>query len=281
MDDTQHDLIGACAVNALHPDERLAFEQHLATCDDCRNELIGFGDTLAELSADYEVEPPASLRGAVLSAVAGLPGATSGNAPAHVAGPSARESEPDATLPEPTPLPRRIDEPAADSDSSPDSADDTGSATVTPLQPRSSGRSRWQVLVAAAIAVVAVIGISVWQPWAQHAVTAADVLAAPDAVRATTPAKGGGTVTVVRSNQLGKAVMITDDLPNAPSGKAYQAWLQQPPATMVSGGMLPVGSDVTVLLEGDARNTLGAGVSIEPPGGSAQPSKDVVALVEF
>ena len=37
----------------------------------------------------------------------------------------------------------------------------------------------------------------------------------------------------------------------------------------------------SVLLEGDARNTLGAGVSIEPPGGSAQPSKDVVALVEF
>lgn len=252
MDDELHDLIGAYAVDALEPDERAAFEQHLTDCPDCRHELASLGDTLAELSDDYAVEPPAGLRDQVLGAV--------------------------AKLTEPTPLPRRAVEP---SDSGPEHEDAGTPATVTPLKrpAPSSGRSRWQVLVAAAVAVIAVIGIAVWQPWAPRPVTAADVLAAPDAVRSTGPAEGGGSVTYVRSNQLGRAVLVTQDVAAAPSGKAHQAWLQQPSGAMVSGGMMPDGPDVTMLLEGDARDTVGGAISVEPPGGSAQPTGEVVALV--
>ena len=57
----------------------------------------------------------------------------------------------------------------------------------------------------------------------ERTITAADVLAASDAVRVSEPVKGGGTVTVVRSAQLGRAVMTTVGVPDAPSGKVRQA----------------------------------------------------------
>ncbi|MEZ5201054.1 MAG: anti-sigma factor [Micropruina glycogenica] len=122
-------------------------------------------------------------------------------------------------------------------------------ATVTPLRPRRAQSSRWALLVAAAVALIAVIGVSVWQPWAPRTITAADVLAASDAVRVSEPVKGGGTVTVVRSAQLGRAVMTTVGVPDAPSGKVRQAWLKVPTG-MVSAGLLPPGTDVSMLLKG-------------------------------
>ncbi|MFN8119446.1 MAG: anti-sigma factor [Micropruina glycogenica] len=150
-------------------------------------------------------------------------------------------------------------------------------ATVTPLRPRRAQSSRWALLVAAAVALIAVIGVSVWQPWAPRTITAADVLAASDAVRVSEPVKGGGTVTVVRSAQLGRAVMTTVGVPDAPSGKVRQAWLKVPTG-MVSAGLLPPGTDVSMLLEGDARTAEGAGLSIEPAGGATSPGDDVRAL---
>ena len=289
MDDQLHDLIGAYAIDALDPDERATFEQHLTDCADCRQELAALSETLAQLSDDYAVEPPPALRDAVLSAVANLdstdtaPDGADADAPATPEPRRLIDNDPppdshddSVEAPAPTELqPRRAvqgsDAPAAPAD---------GGATVTPIRREaSSGRSRWQVLVAAAVAVIAVIGIAVWQPWAPRTITAADVLAAPDAVRATQPAEGGGSVTLVRSNQLGRAVMVTQGLAAAPAGMAHQAWLKQPSGAMVSGGMMPDGPDVTMLLEGDARDTVGGGISVEPPSGSTQPSDDIVVLI--
>ena len=84
-------------------------------------------------------------------------------------------------------------------------------------------------------------------------------------------------VTVVRSAQLGRAVMTTVGVPDAPSGKVRQAWLKVPTG-MVSAGLLPPGTDVSMLLEGDARTAEGAGLSIEPAGGATSPGDDVRAL---
>lgn len=273
MNDEPHDLVGAYAMDALDPEERLAFEGHLRSCASCRDELAGLSDALAELSADYEVAPPPALRAAVLNAVADL------DAPSAAQSSASTAEIADAGI-EPAPLPRR----AAD-DSEPEApaevADEPAPALVTPLRPASpTTRPRWQLLVAAAVVLIAAIGISVWQPWVQRTITSADVLAAPDAVRATKTMDGGASVTLVRSDQLGKAVLIAHNMPPAPTGKAHQAWLEQPGGTMVSGGMMPTGADVTMLLEGDARGTVGAGITREPPGGSAQPTlDDLVVLV--
>jgi hypothetical protein len=292
--DENHDLIGAYALDALDVTERTAFERHLAGCEVCQDELVALREVLVELADETAVEPPAALRDAVLGAVAALPVAEAATVDRAVRGtfvehdrftdpePELGESAADEVPPSARP---RSDQPDAS-----ERTDETGEspvtpapsdpiATVTPLRPRpsTSRGSRWGLLVAAAVALFAVIGITAWQPWAPRVITAADVLAASDAVRVTGPVKGGGTLTVVRSQQLGRAVLTTTDVPDAPSGKVRQAWLQAPTG-MVPAGLLPSGTNVSLLLDGDARTAVGAGLSVEPAGGASQPS-DVRAVV--
>jgi len=269
MSEAQHELLGAYAVDALEGAERQAFEAHLADCATCRDELAELRETLAEFGSGFEQQPPSGLRAAVLDAVAA--DSTSGR---FADGPERNGVEAAAQ-----------DSTVGSEQDSADSADEDVTATeppsvITPLPTRAERRgSRWGMLAAAAVAILALIGVTVWQPWNPRSttVTATDVLQAPDAVRATGPMVGGGTVTLVRSNTLGRAVLITEAMPAAPSGKVHQAWLQHRTG-LVSAGLLPETPDQTTLLEGDARDVLGAGVSLEPPGGSQQPS-DVVALV--
>ncbi|MEZ5089124.1 MAG: anti-sigma factor [Micropruina sp.] len=277
MDEIEHELIGAYAVDALEQNERLAFERHLETCRACQLELAGLRDALAGLSDDYAAEPPPALRAAVLDAVAGLPdlddrGAATADDPVGVDAPSVEAGA--------EPPPRRALAPEVGSGAS----EDDSVASVTPLRARRAhapGRTRWQVLVAAAMVVVAVIGIAVWQPWAQRAITADDVLAAPDAIRATETMANDASVTLVVSRELGRAVLVTHNLPDAPSGRVRQAWLEQP-SGMVSAGLMPTGGDHTMVLEGDARTARGAGITVEPAGGSTEPTlADAMVTLEL
>jgi anti-sigma-K factor RskA len=100
---------------------------------------------------------------------------------------------------------------------------------------------------------------------------------APDAVSVTQQVPGGGELTLVRSPSLGRAVLVGHDVPDAPDGKTYQMWLQQPGQDMVSAGLMPDADEPTVLT-GDAATAKAAAVSIEPEAGSVHPSKDVIAV---
>jgi anti-sigma-K factor RskA len=144
-------------------------------------------------------------------------------------------------------------------------------------------RRRWfPALVAAAVLALVGVGAAVWQPWRDDSptLTAADrVLADPDAQRFTQELPNGATATIVRSAAQHRAVLVTEDMPAAPAGKDYQLWLQLPSADMVPAGLMP-DDRTTVLLEGDADEAIGAGISLEPDGGSDQPT-EVVALFDF
>ena len=61
----------------------------------------------------------------------------------------------------------------------------------------------------------------------------------------------------------------------------YQLWLQQPGEGMVSAGVMPVQADQTVLLTGDAATAEAVGITVEPEGGSEQPTSDPIALFDF
>ena len=74
-------------------------------------------------------------------------------------------------------------------------------------------------------------------------------------------------------------MLVTENMPPPPEGKVYQLWLQTPSADMVSAGLMPANS-TTALLEGDADDAIGVGVSLEPDGGSEQPT-EVVALFDL
>ena len=62
-----HDLTAGYALDALEPDERSSYEQHLATCEACRTELAGFWQATGALGrAAGGPTPPASLRARIL-----------------------------------------------------------------------------------------------------------------------------------------------------------------------------------------------------------------------
>ena len=171
-----------------------------------------------------------------------------------------------------------------------------GITRVRPLPPDVTGRHaasepvphprrRWlPALVAAAVLALVGLGAAVWQPWQDDApgsqLTATQrVLADADAQRVSHDLPGGARATIVRSTKEHRAVIVTEDMPAPPDGKVYQLWLQTPEEDMVSAGLMPAEGD-TALLEGDADEALAVGLSVEPAGGSPQPT-EVVALIDL
>ena len=256
-----HALSGAYAVDAVDDIERAEFERHLATCADCREEVASFRATTVQLASLMDATPPERLREQVLRDIAKvrpLAPAVSREAGERIEATSREHSAGQVT-----------DSPSR----------------VSRLSDARRRRNRW---VAAAAAVIVLGGggaLAVTQPWNSSSqvqnTIAAQVQQAPDAQRYEQTLADGSTVTVVRSKSVGRAVLVTNDLAAAPSGKTYQMWLQAPGGSFVSAGLVPPGSNETVVLEGDAASAQGAGVTVEPSGGSPQPTTTPIALFAF
>lgn len=246
-----HALSGAYAVDALDTEERARFEEHLRGCATCRTEVDELRGTAALLAADADVAPPPALRDAVLAGIE-----------------SVRPLPPRAPLGDPGPGGSGPSSPA------------TGGrrpARRLPLRPTHL------LLAAAAVVLVALVGVAAWRPWSQpdDAPTATErVLAAEDAVRTTERLPDGSQATVVVSRSEGSAVIITEDMAPAPDGKVYELWLETPAGDMQPAGLMPDERDATVLLEGDASEATGVGITVEPDGGSEQPTLPPVLYLE-
>jgi anti-sigma factor RsiW len=255
-----HALTGAYAVDAVDDIERAEFERHLASCPTCPDEVEGFRATIVRLSVLSSVTPPERLREQILGDISAV-----------------RPLAPDVSRE----AGDRI-EAASRAQAAKKAAAQLSRAARRDVERRRSSR-RW---LAAAAAVVALGGGAVvWHPWdrqSQVQVSLADqVVQATDAQRYAATVSDGGTATVVRSKSVGRAVLITNNLAAAPSGKIYQMWLKAAGGNFVSAGLLPSAGNQTVLLEGDAATALGAGLSVEPTGGSPQPTTQPVALIAF
>jgi anti-sigma-K factor RskA len=242
MTDELNVLAGAYAVDALDDDERALFEEHLRGCPECTEEVRGLRNAAAELSLLTEVGPPPQLRAAVLGAVA-----------------------------QSRPLPPRVD-----------------GARVLPLR-RSRSTALWQGL-AAACALIA-ITVSAWgyteHRHAERAVSARasvvqSLLAAPD-VRASTTAMKQGQGTLIYSRREHRLVLIGRGMPVLPADETYQLWLMTPTGEPVSGGVFrpdPNGN-VELPASGDLNGVDRMGVSVEPAGGSAQPTPTTVQVLKL
>lgn len=170
-----------------------------------------------------------------------------------------------------------------------------GIEEIRPLPPRvaqSFGASRrrraWSattrgLLAAASIAAVLVLaGVAFLRPFdstGERGPSASDrVLAAADAVRVQQDFPSGASATVVLSRSEGRAVILTDAMDPAPEGKVYELWLQTPSGDMVPAGLMPDRSDAVMVLDGDASQATAVGITVEPDGGSPQPTSDPIAL---
>ncbi|WP_374456860.1 anti-sigma factor domain-containing protein [Nocardioides sp.] len=170
----------------------------------------------------------------------------------------------------------------------------TGISQVRPLPPEvprpvePAGRGAWvPLLVAAALALVVGIGAMVAQPWADddrapgNLTAAEQVLQADDAQEVFVDLGEAGRATVVRSKSVDRAVIVTEDMVAAPSGKAYELWFQTPTEDMVPAGMMPEGADQTMVLEGSAATAIAVGITVEPEGGSPKPTTEPIALFDL
>jgi anti-sigma factor RsiW len=67
--DALHDLTAAYALDALEPDDERAYEQHLAGCERCQEELASLSAAAGSLAyAVLPAEPPPALRARILQA---------------------------------------------------------------------------------------------------------------------------------------------------------------------------------------------------------------------
>lgn len=277
MSDDIHALSGAYAVDAVDDVERVRFERHLAGCEACQTEVASLQAAAAELSALSELTPPPALKAKVMADIR-----TVRPLPPLVSSPVDTEA----------PAPVSVPAPAGGVTAQPTGSAPAGDERVTPMasEPHAPGAARaprrtlWRGLVAAATALVlAVAGFTVWRSanTDPNQTIAQQVLAAADATTVSHTLPGGAQAKVVRSESLHKAVLVTTNMPAAPNGKVYQLWLEDPTGHMASAGLMPPGTDQVVVLDGDASKAKGAGITVEPAGGSGQPTSAPVALFAF
>lgn len=146
---------------------------------------------------------------------------------------------------------------------------------------------KWRAVLAAAclVGVVgagAVVAEQVLDDESSQSLSAIDrVLTAADARSVTAKMPDGASARVVHSPSEGKAVLLTSRMPAAPAGHVYELWLQTSAGDMVPSGLMDASGNQKVLFEGDASDATAAGITIEPAGGSEQPTTAPIALFDF
>jgi anti-sigma-K factor RskA len=243
-----HLLTGAYAADAVTGAELAEFEKHLAGCATCAEEVRGLRETTARLGMTTAIAPPPWMREQVLAAASRtrqLPPISGKVVPLHA-------------------RPRRM------------------------KQLRHSATRPVAVAAMAAMAA-AVIVLAVFQVNTQdqlHQTQAGDravaaVLAAPDAHIKMSKTSVGGTVTAVFSRRDGEAVITTAGMPTAGGSKIYQLWVITAEGVARSAGLISGGitGATSPVLAGDVRSGDSLAITIEPAGGSAQPTTSPVVLL--
>jgi anti-sigma-K factor RskA len=150
---------------------------------------------------------------------------------------------------------------------------------VTPLRPRIK---RWQTVVLAAAAALVIglgaLGVGMALRPAPSPSMAEQVFAAPDVRTVSGQIPTGGTATVMFSRDMNAAVLVMNNVAPPPPGTVYQMWLigdkgPESAGTMDAKAVAPSTTEVLPDL-GDSQMLA---FTVEPPGGSAQPTSQPFA----
>ncbi|WP_024793720.1 anti-sigma factor [Tomitella biformata] len=156
-------------------------------------------------------------------------------------------------------------------------------APISLADARRRRRNGWVAGISAAAAVVAITiaGVAVTQQRGAPEVSiSAQVLDASDVRTAATTIPGGGTATVVFSETVNAAVLVMNDVAPPQPGTVYQMWLTGPDHEPVSMGTMDsesVAPSTQAVLSGIDSSTA-LGLSLEPAGGSAQPTNIIATI---
>ena len=150
--------------------------------------------------------------------------------------------------------------------------------------PHAARRAILWLGAAAAAIVIAVAGVRIASDDAgSMPAPVAEVMHADDA-RESVIDMGEHKITVTRSMGMDKAVVTSTTMGRAPDGMAYQMWVKDSSGKLVSGGLLPEPEKdglIAMPLHGDAGAAREVAVSMEPAGGSAQPTSKMLGSVQL
>lgn len=274
-------MTGSHALDALSDDERREVEAALAASP----ELLAEADSLAETAralayAVEPIEPPASMKAALMAAIQ--------TAPQVAADPAAAST---------TARHAAVGEPGQEAPIAPVTSVTSGGGAAS-----AAARRRWfqrpaaMLSAAAAVGVVFLgVGLGVGGvigsgdagpgPSTSQAASGLDqIYASADFQRSTSKVTGGGTATVVWSDQLGKSAVILDGVKAAPKDKTYELWYigsEESGGTIESAGLM---NDVdggvrSAVLSGAKSSGATIGITVEPAGGSKQPTTTPIVAV--
>ena len=258
------DLAGAYALHALDENDAATFEAHLAESERARIEAAELKDTAVSLGlAVAPVRPSAALKVNLMSMLASTP-----------------------QLP---PLPRAVGPVASDAAASVHSLAKSRTAVPAPSSATERAEARWFkrpaqfMLAAAAAATLFVGGVFLGQTGnssafeSEQASGLARINAADDSQRAATTTAQGQEATLVWSNELGISAVLVDNLPVLASDQDYQLWYMNGGGA-VSAGTFDSNGDGTAwrVLDGTMHAGDQVGVTVEPNGGSDQPTSNPI-----
>ncbi len=160
-------------------------------------------------------------------------------------------------------------------------------AEVVPLD-RDRRRARVLAVAAAVLAVLAVgLGVLLVQARSDRSALAArqqqltELIAAADARTHSGEVAGGGRAAVVVSDSRQQAAFVGAGLAAPSSGHVYELWFIGSDGKAVPAGTFDPGrgGNAAVLMQGDPAGAAVVGVTVEPDGGSAQPTTKPVVVV--
>lgn len=258
-----HAALGAYLLHALPADEESAFANHLAGCESCRREVIALMPVLVRLCTTEGAAPPPGLRDRVLEQIAGT--AQEGGHPERRAGPA--------------------------TGARPLLAGQVAPAARPAGRGGSSAPLRW-ALAACMAAAAALGGIAVWQHQevseartdlrrAGPAAQLAEVLAAPDAVIGTADFGDGATGCVIVSRDESRAAFMASGLPELTSDQVYELWYDDAGTPRSAGTLTGRGNWHIKLLDGPVEQATALGITVEPAGGSTQPTSSPIGLIDI
>lgn len=250
-----HSLAAPYALDALEPGERRRFEKHLGSCGRCADEVRALSEDAVRLAWSTAAPAPAALRDRVLAAVRTLP-----------------QEQPRGPVRERAPqLPPHV-----------------WGVQPPPARTRTPRGRPLFVPFATATAAAALVVASLFAVQAHHTQARLDaerdrareiahVLAAPDARAAgSTDARGRG-IGVIASASERRAVVTLSGYGTPSGGRVHQLWLMRPRVQPRSLGLFA--GDTPLVAKGLDPSSTSLAVTVEPDGGSAQPtSQPVVQL---
>jgi anti-sigma-K factor RskA len=252
-DNETHLLSGAYALDALTPAEVVAMEAAMAASEELRGEVAELTDTAVLLGLAVEpVAPPAGMRDRLLATIAATPQLA----------------------------------PLAEKASAPSDELETASTGRVVQGPKHWFQRPTALIGAVAAAMVIFIGGSVaGQVLDQSSATVREassfstLFSASDLHHTATKTATGGVAIVMWSPSLHKSAVVLKDVATVPADKVLQLWYIDGTKITSAGLFTPSGDQKFEMLTRVPKSGEKVGVTVEPAGGSKQPTTAPIAVL--